>query len=121
MATEAAITATCHCGQARITLPRRPDEILECNCSLCSKLGWRGVYGTSAELAIEGDFDGYVRKDLSEPMIRILRCAECGTTTHWEPLTAPPHERMGVNARLIDPELLAGVPVQANDGRSWER
>jgi hypothetical protein len=121
MADAVAIVAACHCGQARITLPRLPEVVLECNCSLCSKLGWRGVYGTSAELVIEGDFDGYVRSDVSEPMIRILRCARCGTTTHWEPLSAPPHERMGVNARLIDPEVLADVPVQTNDGRSWGR
>ena len=49
-----------------------------------------------------------------------MRCATCGTPTHWEPLTAPPHERMGVNARLVDPALLDGVAVRAVDGRSWD-
>jgi hypothetical protein len=27
---------------------------------------------------------------------------------------------MGVNARLLDPEALKGVPVREVDGRSWE-
>ena len=31
------------------------------------------------------------------------RCRHCGIVTHWMPLTDPPHERMGVNARLFEP------------------
>ena len=33
---------------------------------------------------------------------------------------SPPHERVGVNARLIDEALLDGVPVKLVDGRSWD-
>jgi hypothetical protein len=39
--------------------------------------------------------------------------------THWTPLTDPPHERMGVNARLFEPGAFDGVPVKHVDGRSW--
>ena len=115
-----AITGTCHCGAARITLPRKPDQVTQCNCSLCTKTGFRGVYFSSEELVIDGEFDSYVRSDLKQPFLANYRCKTCGILTHWTPLTEPPHERVGVNARLIDESELEGVPVKLVDGRSWD-
>jgi hypothetical protein len=115
-----AITATCHCGQARIILSRRPEQITQCNCSLCTKTGFRGVYFSSEELAVEGEFDSYVRADLKQAYLATHRCRYCGIVTHWTPLSGPPHERMGVNARLIDEAMLEGVPINEVDGRSWD-
>jgi len=113
------LIATCHCGRATIRLPRKPERVTQCNCSLCTKTGFRGVYFRSDELVIEGEFDSYVRDDLEEVFLANYRCAHCGVPTHWTPLSDPPHARMGVNARLIDAALLEGVPVQEVDGASW--
>lgn len=111
--------AACHCGRATLRLARKPDYVTECNCSLCVKTGFRGVYCASDEVEIDGRFEVYVRDDIGEPCLRNLRCSHCGIITHWEPLTAPPHARLGINARLIDPALLAGVEVRTVDGASW--
>lgn len=120
MAGAGAILAACHCGQARITLSRSPASVTQCNCSLCTKTGFRGVYFSSDELTNEGEFDSYVRSDLKQAWLANHRCKTCGTLTHWTPLSDPPHERMGVNARLIDESALEGVPIQEVDGRSWD-
>ena len=117
---EQALVGTCHCGRVRITLPRAPEEITQCNCSLCSKTGFRGIYYSSDELVIEGECDPYVREDLKQPYLAAHRCRTCGILTHWTPLSEPPHERMGVNARLFDENLLDGLPVKQVDGRSWD-
>ena len=114
------MVAACHCGRATIQLPRKPDYVNHCNCSLCAATGFQGIYYASDELAIAGEFDRYVRSDLKQTYLQMMRCTACGTPTHWEPLTPPPHERMGVNARLVDPALLDGVEVRAVDGRSWD-
>ena len=119
MSVDAGLVAACHCGRATIALPRAPDYVNQCNCSLCTKSGFRGIYYASEELRISGDFDTYLREDLPEAMIRILRCATCGVATHWEPLSEPPYARMGVNSRLVDPALLEGVEVREIDGASW--
>ena len=120
MTAEGKPVAACHCGRATITLPRRPDEVTQCNCSLCAKTGFRGVYFSSGELAIAGEFDSYVRSDLKQAYLANHRCRTCGILTHWTPLSEPPHERVGVNARLLDPSELEGLPVRQVDGASWD-
>ncbi|HUE79987.1 MAG TPA: GFA family protein [Sphingomicrobium sp.] len=117
---EAELVAVCHCGRATIRLPRKPDYVNHCNCTLCTAIGFWGIYYPSDELTIDGDFDSYVRNDLRTTYLRVLRCATCGTPTHWMPLGEPPYERMGVNARLVDPVILEGVEVREIDGRSWD-
>ena len=114
------LVASCHCGRATIRLPRKPDTITHCNCSLCTATGFQGIYYASDELVIAGEFDSYVRSDLEQACLQTLRCKTCGIVTHWEPLTPPPHERMGVNARLVDPAWLEGVEIRQVDGRSWD-
>ena len=56
-----ALVGSCHCGRVRITLPRKPAAVTRCNCSLCTKTGFEGVYFPSGELHIEGELDSYVR------------------------------------------------------------
>ena len=114
-----ALVASCHCGRSRITLPRKPSEVIHCNCSLCTKTGFQGIYFSSDEISIEGEFDSYVRSDSNPACIAQQRCRHCGIITHWIPLTDPPHERMGVNARLLELGALDGIPVKQVDGRSW--
>lgn len=120
MAGSGELVASCHCGRATIRLPRVPEQVTQCNCSLCTKTGFRGVYFASDELVIDGEFDSYVRADLKQPYLSNHRCKTCGILTHWTPLGPPPHERVGVNARLIDPAALEGVPVKQVDGASWD-
>ncbi len=114
------LVASCHCGRAAIRLPRKPESVTQCNCSLCTKTGFRGVYFRSDELEITGEFQSYVRDDLKQSYLANHRCANCGILTHWTPLTEPPHERVGVNARLIDPAALKDVPIKEVDGASWD-
>lgn len=47
---------SCHCGQVRIELDRRPDYINECNCTLCSKAGVR--WGLFPSIPGRGRGDG---------------------------------------------------------------
>jgi hypothetical protein len=48
------MTLTCHCGQVRLELRKRPDYINECNCTLCSKSGAQWAYFDPSEVTVEG-------------------------------------------------------------------
>lgn len=113
------LVGTCHCGRVRIRLPEKPDHVTHCNCSLCTKTGFQGIYYPSEAVTITGEFDDYVRADASPACIVQHRCQQCGIATHWTPLSNPPHERIGINARLFEPGSFDGVPVKDVDGRNW--
>ena len=52
--------------------------------------------------------------------IAFHRCRTCGCVTHWTAVD-PGHDRMGVNARLLDPESLARARVRHLDGAGTEQ
>lgn len=117
------LNLSCHCGQIRIEVRKRPDYINECNCTLCSKTGARWAYFHPSEAAVEGEAAAYCRADKRDPGAEIRFCARCGSTTHFN-LTAGAIARhgngmMGVNMMLADERDLAGIELRYPDGRGW--
>lgn len=51
--------------------------------------------------------------------IEFHRCRKCGCVSHWAPVDVR-HDRMGVNARLMAPEVLARARVRHLDGADTE-
>jgi hypothetical protein len=114
---------SCLCGQVRITVPKRPDFINACNCTLCSKSGARWAYFHPSEVEIEGTTRGYRRVDKEDPAAEIHFCANCGSTTHFI-LTASAvakfgNVQMGVNMHLANEKDLAGTELRYPNGRAW--
>jgi hypothetical protein len=117
------LNLSCLCGQVRIKVPKRPDFINECNCTLCSKAGARWAYFHPSDVGIEGATKGYSREDKEDPSAEIRFCANCGSTTHFI-LTASAVSKfgniqMGVNVRLADEKDLAGIELRYPDGLAW--
>lgn len=117
------LEVSCHCGQIRVTIARRPDYVHECNCTLCSASGARWGYFHPSEVSVEGPAKTYCRQDKADPNADVHFCATCGSTTHFT-LTAAAAAKfgntlMGVNLRLADERDLAGVELRYPDGRAW--
>ena len=104
---------SCLCGKVRIEIPKRPDFINECNCTLCSKSGARWAYFHPSEVIVVGTTKGYSREDKEDPAAEIHFCANCGSTTHFTLTTSAVSKfgnvQMGVNMRLADEKDLAGI------------
>jgi len=109
------ITATCHCGAVRIEAPRAPDEVKECNCSICRRTGALMAYYSPKDVRVipeSGATDTYMWGDRE---IEFHRCKVCGNFTHWSPVDNA-IDRMGVNARLMPPEILVDIRILKFDG-----
>jgi len=107
------IIATCHCGTVTIRLPKAPAEITHCNCSLCRRYGVLWAYYAIAEVTIEikDPTDTYAWGGKN---VDFHRCSGCGCVTHWYPRKSS-RESLGINARLIDQNLLAAAEVRYKD------
>ena len=105
------ITGSCHCGNVRVAVPRAPEWLASCNCSICRRTGALVAYYRPDEVRVEGQTATYLTGDR---FIRFHFCASCSCHTHW---TANPEAlagdlpdgvrdalatRMGINARLLD-------------------
>lgn len=114
------IDAACHCGAVRLQIEMAPETVTDCNCSICRRYGARWAYYSPRQVRItpgEGATDFYMWGDRS---LEFHRCKICGCVTHWAPADKS-RDRMGVNARLMEPEILAAARVRKLDGAAtWE-
>jgi hypothetical protein len=115
--------SVCHCGAVRIVVPFPPEQVTDCNCSICRRLGALWAYYSPAQVTITGleATAAYVRHDGPDMgQIAFHHCRTCGCATHWSAVD-PTHDRMGVNTRLMDPKVVATARVRRIDGAdTWE-
>lgn len=111
------IEASCHCGAVRFMVETAPEDVTDCNCSICRRSGTLWAYYQAPQVLFadeNGPTDIYMWR---HRMLEFHRCHTCGCVTHWCSVD-PAFERMGVNARLMPPKVLAALPVHHFDGAS---
>jgi hypothetical protein len=112
------ISATCHCGAVRLELRRKPRTLTSCNCSICRRYGALWCYFRLRDVTVSGK-RSLVGYSWNGRTLRLMRCAKCGCVTHWLPTGR--RDRMGVNARNLEPAVIAGVRVRRLDGaKTWK-
>lgn len=112
------VEACCHCGAVRLVLASAPGEVTDCNCSICRRYGVLWAYYPPGDVRVEAaGTDAYAWDKRS---IAFHRCRACGCVTHWSAFD-PARNRMGVNARLMPPDVLATARVRHLDGAGTER
>jgi hypothetical protein len=113
------IRGSCHCGAVAIEIDVEsgPTELTSCNCSICRRLGGLWSYYTPAQVRVAGPTVTYRWGDKT---LNLHHCPTCGCTTHWSPVD-PALQRMGVNARLFDPAIVAAARIRRFDGAdTWK-
>ena len=111
------IQSSCHCGAVTLEFGAAPTEVTDCSCSICRRYGVLWAYYPLASVSVKGPTDTYLWGDCS---IAFHRCKTCGCVTHWSPVNRA-EGRMGVNTRLMPPEVLAKALVRHLDGAKTER
>lgn len=109
------VAAQCHCGAITIELSHAPDEITECNCSLCRSYGVIWAYYSAKDVTIEPDPPATDTYAWNGRHVDFHRCAECGCVTHWTPRD-PKRDRRGVNANLLPAIIVAAARLRHLDG-----
>ena len=110
---------SCHCGAVRF----EADLDLSagtgrCNCSICRRYGTLWSYYAPKDVRISAGQDETARYLWGKRHLEFHRCRHCGCVTHWASVDRSV-ERMGVNARLMAPEILAAARLRHTDGASW--
>ena len=115
------IRTTCHCGSVSVTIPRVPETVTNCSCSICRRYGVLWAYFDQSEVEVKGAPCATESYAWGEMKIRFVRCSRCGCVTHWEAVSTQGRGRMGVNARNFTPEQLGAVRIRRLDGAYTEQ
>jgi hypothetical protein len=102
------IEASCHCGAVRFTVETAPAEVNDCTCTICRRYGALWTYYPTAQVhmaADNGPTDTYL---WNKRILEFHRCRACGCLTHWSAVDRA-WPRMGVNARMMAPEVVAAA------------
>jgi len=111
------IEMSCHRGGVRCAVETAPDDVNDCNCSICRRYGAFWAYYQRPQVRFEADNGPTGTCVWRYRMLEFHRCRSCGCVTHWAAID-PAYERMGLNARLMPPDLLAQIPGRRFDGAS---
>jgi hypothetical protein len=115
------IRASCHCGAVTIDVAARPEQLTSCNCSICRRLGVLAAYYPPAQIVIQAAPDATEPYIWGDKTIAHHRCKKCGCMTHWLGLDPAQQDRVGVNARMMNPADIEGVRVRRFDGAdTWK-
>jgi hypothetical protein len=115
------LIATCHCGAVRLQLARRPRTVTSCNCSMCRRYGALWAYYKAKDVRILRTSARSDEYSWGDRFLKFVRCGVCGCVTHWTPASSKAGDRMGINARNLDPAVLALIRVRRLDGaRTWK-
>lgn len=114
------VEASCHCGAVRLILAAAPDVVTECNCSICRRYGVIWAYYAPGDVSFVPAATATDTYQWDDRSLSFHRCRTCGCVTHWSPEPQRDQGRMGINARLLDPSVLAAAPVRHLDGAVTE-
>jgi hypothetical protein len=112
------VKANCHCRAVNVEAARAPRRVTDCNCSICRRYAALWAYYKARDVRVTGKTDRYLWGDR---MVAFHRCKVCGCITHYTSTKKSRIDRVAVNARLFDPEIVSRARIRRFDGAvSWK-
>ncbi len=115
------IEGSCHCGCVAFTLAQAPESLVDCNCSICRRIGALWGHLEIEDVAIslvDGKTIAYTHGDQE---LAFHTCARCGCTTLWENLRPQEYTHMAANFRMCTPDVIGQFEIRKFDGAdTWQ-
>ena len=109
---------SCHCGQVRFEVQGSPQEVLSCNCSMCSRKGALLWFVPRSDLQLSTPAEAMGTYTFNKHVIKHRFCPKCGIHTFGEARDPAGKEMAAVNARCLEGVDLSALKVKQFDGRS---
>ena len=110
----------CHCGRVRFeVLAPAALRVLECNCSICSKVGYLHLTVRAEHFKLLAGRESLTEYTFNTGTARHLFCSVCGIKSFYVPRSHP--DGFSVNARCLDPGTVCAMTVGTVDGHNWEQ
>ena len=109
---------SCHCGRVRFRVTGSLQDVISCNCSICTKKGFLHLIVPPAQFQLQSGEEELVSYRFNTQAANHRFCRVCGIHPFYVPRSDP--DKMDVNVRCLEGvEVAALKPVQF-DGKHWE-
>jgi len=110
----------CHCGAVRfeLALDGDPRDVLDCNCSICTKKGFLHLIVPRERFTLLQGEDALSNYQFGTGVAQHLFCRHCGIHSFYVPRSDP--DKIDVNVRCLDGVDLATLDIRPFDGQNWE-
>ena len=109
----------CHCGRVRFRVRADLAQVLECNCSICTKKGLLHLIVPPEDFELLRGADALTTYQFNTETAKHTFCRNCGIHPFYVPRSDP--DKISVNARCLDGVDAAYLrPTHFFEGRNWE-
>lgn len=109
---------SCHCGQVAFEVEGDLERVMDCNCSICSRMGsllWFVPRESLVLLTPEDDLSSY---SFGERTIQHRFCPTCGIHPFGEAVDPQGNRMAAVNVRCLEEIDLSALAVNHFNGRA---
>src|SRR5690242_8295182 len=111
-------TGSCHCQAVSFTVDLDLDQALQCNCSICTKLGAVWAFAPKAKMTLKSGADALGDYQFGKKHLHHRICQHCGIETFAEGTAPDGTATVGVNLRCLDGVEVEKLTPRQYDGRS---
>ena len=109
----------CHCGRVRFRVRADLAELLECNCSICTRKGILHLIVPPEQFELLQGEEEVATYQFNTNPAKHTFCRHCGIHAFYVPRSDP--DKISVNARCLEGiDASALKPAHFFDGRNWE-
>ncbi len=109
---------SCHCGRIAYEVEGEPSEVMECNCSICSRRGSLLWFVPRDKVRLHTPEANLSTYTFNKHNIRHHFCATCGIHPFAEANDPKGNPMAAINVRSLEDFDISSLPVKHFDGRS---
>ena len=107
----------CHCGQIAFEVEGELEQVIACNCSICSKRGFLLWFVLRANLHLTTPQENLATYTFNKHKIRHHFCPKCGCAPFGEGISPKGEMMAAINTRCLDDVDLSAIKVRNFNGR----
>lgn len=95
-------TGSCHCGAVKFEVAMDLPEVMECNCSHCSRKGFLLSFVPASQFTLTQGEENLTEYRFNKKHISHLFCKTCGVQAFGRGMDMEGNETIAVNARCLE-------------------
>ena len=109
----------CHCGRIRFEVTTNFEQVVDCNCSICTKKGFLHLIVESSQFRLLTPTTELSLYQFNTNTAKHYFCSVCGIHSYYIPRSHP--DKIDINVRCLEGVALQTLNIQQFNGREWEQ